>query len=277
MKTIVTHLSPDLDAIAAVWLIKKYLPGWKNAIVKFVPAGTTLDNIAPDDNPEIIHVDTGLGKFDHHQSNQFTCASQLVYEYLIHQKHIGSKDANALERITELITEFDHFHECFYPDPTSDRYNVMINEIVEGLKKTVNNDLNVLDLTFKLLEATLINFKNKLSAEHELKKGYEFRSKWGKTLIVSTANSEVGKLAMKMGFNLVVTKNPDKGYVRIKTPPSKNNDLTPLYKKILKIDPNSTWFFHSSKRMLLNGTSKNPTMKATSLTIAQLIEIVKGV
>ncbi len=55
MKTIVTHLSPDLDAIASCWLIKKYLTDWDSAEIRLVPAGTTLNNEPPDDNKEIIH------------------------------------------------------------------------------------------------------------------------------------------------------------------------------------------------------------------------------
>jgi hypothetical protein len=58
------------------------MPGWKSAEFKFVQAGETLDNLPPDNNPEIIHVDTGFGKFDHHQTDKETCASKLVFEYL---------------------------------------------------------------------------------------------------------------------------------------------------------------------------------------------------
>ena len=42
MKYIVTHTSPDMDAIASVWLLKKFLGGWDKAEVKFVPAGDRL-------------------------------------------------------------------------------------------------------------------------------------------------------------------------------------------------------------------------------------------
>ena len=45
MKVVVTHSSPDLDAIASVWLIKKFLPGWEEATVQFVPAGERIGNI----------------------------------------------------------------------------------------------------------------------------------------------------------------------------------------------------------------------------------------
>jgi len=79
MKTIVVHIGPDLDAITSVWLVKKYFPGWEEAALAFVPAGTTLNKLPPDDNPEVVHVDTGFGKFDHHQTDADICAAMLVY------------------------------------------------------------------------------------------------------------------------------------------------------------------------------------------------------
>jgi nanoRNase/pAp phosphatase (c-di-AMP/oligoRNAs hydrolase) len=67
MKILVTHFSPDLDAISSCWLIKRYLPDWHTASIKFVPAGQTFENKPVDSVSNIIHVDTGLGRFDHHQ------------------------------------------------------------------------------------------------------------------------------------------------------------------------------------------------------------------
>jgi hypothetical protein len=76
MKTVVTHIGPDLDAITSVWLVKTYFPGWEEAHMAFVPAGTTLRGEPPDSDPEIIHVDTGFGDFDHHQTDEDTCAAK---------------------------------------------------------------------------------------------------------------------------------------------------------------------------------------------------------
>ena len=43
MKIIVTHSSPDWDAIGSVWVIKRLLPGWTDADVQFIPAGQLLE------------------------------------------------------------------------------------------------------------------------------------------------------------------------------------------------------------------------------------------
>ena len=55
---------------------------------------------------------------------------------------------------------------------------------------------------------------------------------------------------------------------------SQNIDLTLAYEKLKAIDPQATWFLHSSKKMLLNGTPKNPSMVPTKLSLAQIIEVL---
>ena len=51
MKVVVTHSSPDLDAITSVWLIKRFLPGWEDANIQFVPAGERIGNLKSQISP----------------------------------------------------------------------------------------------------------------------------------------------------------------------------------------------------------------------------------
>ncbi|NTW02983.1 MAG: hypothetical protein HGA19_17160, partial [Oscillochloris sp.] len=51
----------------------------KDADIQFVPAGCTLNNQPADADPDIVHVDTGGGRFDHHHSADHTLsAAELV-------------------------------------------------------------------------------------------------------------------------------------------------------------------------------------------------------
>ena len=113
MKTIVTHIGPDLDAITSIWLAKTFLPAWEEASLAFVPAGATLEGKPPDDNPEILHVDTGFGTFDHHQTDADTCAAKLVLEYLLEQNEIKKSLQEPLLRMIEVVKDFDHFREIY--------------------------------------------------------------------------------------------------------------------------------------------------------------------
>jgi len=277
MKTIVTHFSPDLDAITSCWLIKKFFPGWQNAAIKFVPAGLTYENKPVDLNPEIIHVDTGLGKFDHHQSNDKTCSAEKILNYLKKNNLIKIKLIKPLNILVDFVIEDDHFLEVYYPEPESDRYDFLINNLIDGLKNTLGDDNKLVEFIFTALDGVLDKLKKKETAQEELKKGFIFQSYLGKSFVIESANDEVLRLAQKVGYQLVARKDPKYGNIRIKSPPNPKLDLTPIYNKILKIDSKGSWFLHSSKHMLLNGSPKRPDQIPSPLTIPKLIEIIKSV
>lgn len=277
MKTIVTHLSPDLDAIASVWLIKKYLPDWGDAQVKLVPAGTTLNNELPDQDKNVIHVDTGLGRFDHHQTTAYTSATKLVFKYLVGRDYIEERDIKPLEKIIEYVNSTDHFAEVFYSDPSADRYDFMIRQLVDGLKVLNRDEDKLIEVIFLMLEAALIVFKNKVNAQDEIKRGFVFKSYLGRSLALESKNEEAVKLALKEGFTLVIRRHPDLGFTRIKTLPDKKYTLKPIYEKILSKDKSGSWYFHISGHMLLNGSSGNPKLVPTSLSLNQIIEIIKSI
>lgn len=271
-------MSPDIDSITSTWLVKKFLPGWEEAELKFVAAGSTLDGQQVDSDPEVIHVDTGFGMFDHHQTSDRTCASKKVFEYLKEKGHLKERQKPALEKLVTQVTEFDHFGEVFFPEPASDHYEFSIHKIIEGgLKSVLKEDMVIMQSVFPMLDALLNIFMKKISAEEEIKKGFVFTSSWGKTLIMETKNEETTKLALKKGYSLVIKKDPDMGNVRIKTIPGKKYDLKSLYEKIISVDKKGTWFLHASGNMLLNSSSKNPNFVASPLTVKRLIEIVKGI
>jgi len=278
MKTIVSHMSPDIDSISSVWLVRKYMPGWMKAHIVFVSAGSTFENKNPDENPDIIHVDTGFGMFDHHQNSKKICAASLVYDFLVSKGFLPEKHVKPLERMINEIIGFDHFEEVAFPSPEADRYEFLIHKIIDaGLKPVLKNDFEIMESVFPFLEGILNIFVRKVAAEKEIKKGFVFNSSIGKTIIMSTRNEETTKLALKMGYRLVVKKDPDKGGIRIKSYPGKKYDLNDLYKKILKIDRKGTWFLHASGNMLLNSSSKNPKFVPSPLSIQKLIEIVKEI
>lgn len=274
-KTVVTHLSVDLDAVTGVWLIKRFLPGWEDAKLAFVQAGTTLDNKEPD-KPDTVHVDTGLGMFDHHQIRDFKeSGTKRVFEHILKKGFVKEKDKEALSRIVEFVTSTDHFQEVFFPDPTSDIYDFSLHQVVTGLRAVISDDQERCEIMFIMLDAILQIFRNKISAEKEIKKGYVFQSTCGKTLALESPNEEAVKLAFKMGYEMVVRKDPLKGFVRIKTLPDEKSDLTGLYEKLKKADSQADWYLHVSKNMLLNGSYKNPHMKPSSLSLQTLIDIIK--
>lgn len=277
MKTIVTHISPDLDAIASSWLLKRYLPEWDSAEHAFVPAGETYEGKAPDVDLEILHVDTGMGRFDHHQLSERSSATKRVFDYLSEEGYIKEKDLEALEQMVTFITDIDNFGEVHFPDPTDVRYAFCLHEFIYPLRSKCSSDTELMSLVMLILDSILYTEKNNLRAEDEIKEGVVLTTHWGKTLVMETKNEAAVKYALKKGFEMVVRRDPETSTIRIKTQPSKKYDLTSLHTQIVKVDPDATWFLHASKNMLLNGSAKNPNSRPSSLSLHRLIEILKEI
>lgn len=294
MKILVTHDSPDLDGGTSIWLIKRFLGGWENAKVKYVPAGERLNSSKPASlsaiektkDDEIIHVDTGMGALDHHQtSDDKTCAASLTWDYVKMQSEefkIQSekidKRIEAIDRIVKIVTEIDHFKEALWPDPSADYFEFFLENILEGLKiqRPGQNDV-YLDYILTSLDALLHEFENRLWAEEEIKKAKTFKTSKGKGIGFEIINDLSIKLSQKMGYTLAVRKDPRKGYVRIKARPDSGIDLTKTYEQLKKMDPEATWFLHASKKMLLNGSVKNPKMKPSKLSLDKLIQVLESI
>ncbi len=275
MKTIVTHIGPDLDAITSIWLIKTFLPGWEEATFAFVPAGKTLEGKDPDADPQILHVDTGFGKFDHHQTDADTCAALLVYEKITKTR---GQDA-ALERMLAVVNEIDHFREVYFPNPTADFWDFSMSSQIDGWRLLhADNPITVVELGMQSLDAIYKNFQNKVWAEKELKDhGVEFVTRWGKGIGIETVNDEAISLGQKIGYVVVVRKDSKKGYLRIKSHPRDDIDLTPVYNRLRSGEPEATWFLHASRNMVLNGSSKNPDMRPTKKTLTQIIKLIEEI
>lgn len=278
MKMIATHIAPDVDALSSVWFIRRFLPGWSNAFIKFVPAGLTLDNEPVDENPEVIHVDTGLGKFDHHQNDENTCAAKKVFYYLKDKNYLKKNLIEPLERMIEVINDGDHFREVFLPNADSDIYTFLLDPLLDGLRFHLNNDQKLVEISGFIFEGILQAFVNKVKAEEEIKGGLIFQTKWGKTIALESDNEETVRSAQKKGFDLAIRKSPKDSFLRIKLSPKiENLNLLLLYSLLKTKDPEATWFYHKSGRMLLNGSAKNPSAVPTKLTLSQVVEIVKKI
>lgn len=309
MKLIVTHRAADLDAIASSWLLKRFLPGWENAEFRSVPAGEKLkgnytqkgETIEKIDGHDVIHVDTGLGPLDHHDTQDTdVCATSLALDYVLkNNEHLPSDDnkVEALKRIVNFAIDDDHFQEVFLHDPENEIYDFSIVSLIHGIKLLYpKDDQSVMSFGMDLMDSIYHYFENKVWAEKEIKeKGIRFNTKWGKSIALETMNDTVLKLAQVMGYVIAVRKDPATGNIRIKARPRKrimkhesrikdsnifedvDVDLTLVYDKLSKMDRDATWYLHASKRMLLNGSSKNPNMKGSKLTLSQVVEVLQNI
>lgn len=300
MKIIVTHASCDLDGITSIWLIKRFLSGWEDAELRFVSAGERLGGhyetkggtIEVIEGKEVIHVDTGFGTLDHHNTpDQNVCGARLTFDFVLQEKSLLNNEAKreAIARMVDVVVDNDHFQEVFYKDPLAYYHDFSLEGILDGARlEFYHDDEKVAEYVMTCLDAILHTFENRIWAEHEIaEKGIKFKTRWGKGLGIETLNDEVLKLAQMMGYVIVIRKDPKSGFARIKARPNNryqrskirdqkdNIDLTPISEHLKKMDPQATWFLHISKRMLLNGSSKNPKMRGTKLSLDEIINVLK--
>lgn len=302
MKIIVTHKSPDWDAITSVWLMKRFLQNWENAKIMFVPSGERIpasklhipDNseehaIEKIGEDEVVHVDTGFGPLDHHQTSDMqVCGASRSWDF-VKKRHDGNEKwffkADAIERIVNIVVAIDHFQEVYWANADADYHEFSLLGVLEGLKyQKPNDDDFYVVFGMECLDAILYDFENRAWAEREIKeKGQEFETRFGKGIGVETMNDTILKLAQKLGYAVVIRKDPKSGFVRIKAMPEKAGDegkgadFTLVSEQIRKMDPDATWYLHVSKKMLLNGTTKNPKMVPTKLSLQQIMDVVKRV
>ncbi len=286
MKLLVTHYAPDLDAIASLWVLKRFDERtYADAKFAFVNPGETIDlrtaadmGFSPED---ITHTDTGLGTFDHHQSERGMkriCATSLVCDY-IYQIHPEYKQDKALAFMREYVTAIDHFEESAWPNADDLKFQFLLQNIIDGVRLVgLHDDEALVHFGFTCLDGAYAALKEQIGAQAALEeKGKMFTTKWGKALAIESANDEVIKLGQKQGFVLVVRKDPGRGNVRIKAVPDKGIDLTNIAQEIKRKDVTGMWYFHPAKTMLLNGSSKSKEHKPSPLSLDDVVAIIKRV
>lgn len=283
-RLIVTHRSPDLDAIGAVWMLKRFLSAeYKEVPVAFVPAGQmlTAEGAAQFGVPEsrVIHVDTGLGAFDHHQperGGKLMCATSLVFDHLCLIQR-DKRDDRALKYLVDYVTQIDHFREASWEKPDDPRYQLMVHSIIAGAKFSGQyDDEGLVRFGMAVLDAAYASLRADVRADEIIQlKGTSMKIGRWKAIALASSTGEVEKRAQKVGYDLIIRKDEELGHIRIKATPDSGIDLTPVYEQILTKDSVGTWFLHNSKRMLLNGSSKNDTQIPSPLSLTQVVDIIK--
>lgn len=269
---IVTHSSPDLDAICSTWLLKTFHHKYKSAEILFVPAGSTLEGAIVDQDPMVIHVDTGFGNYDHHQLKKKTSAAELVLAELIKKDYVKEEQLPSLQRFVQVVTDFDNFKDSLRSDAASDYHLFTASEIIFGYKGLHGDDDSVMAFGFEIMASLWNVMRQRVSGEQELKeKGRAFSTPWGRTVALETKIGAIAHVALKVGYDMIISKHPDKGFVRVKQRPNAKKKLHALYLLLKKKDPHATWFYHQGGNMIINGSANNPDAIATTLSLSDVV------
>lgn len=260
--TIVGHLHPDLDCLAAMWILRRW-GGLDQAELRFVPAGTTLNGQPADSDPNIIHVDTGNGRFDHHMTADTSLsAAELV-------RRAVAPDNMVLERMVDVITLLDHARAEGGTAPN-------ILDLIEG------SNLLHPETPHEVANATFINLdawhereakQSRLEAAFENR--IEFDTPWGFAIAMESEDGGSSRLAFRAGAVLYVYRD-GKGNLGIVAKSRSSVDLTQVLRDLRRIDRDADWYLHPSKRLLVCGTPKAPPRAPSRLSLDELIGVLRG-
>jgi hypothetical protein len=263
MKTLITHINPHLDDIVGIWLLKKYNPEFKEALVEFMSASHKGEQ----ETEDRVFVGTGGGKFDEHKEGLDTCAGTLVYEYLDQNGFIPSDATKkALEKLIHwnfLIdtgrgsnSEFDEFS---------------VQSFIRTKDSKDDSSLKSVELGREVLDRILEVLIKKEQSILDWEKRVEFESKFGKGYGVEseTVNREFCREQDGEIYIMVDPKNKGVQYF------SPQVDIEEIYKKVKEQDSEADWFLHQSHHMVICGSSSAPDSKPTKLSFEQLIDVAK--
>ncbi len=261
--TIVAHLAPDLDCIAAIWIFKRF-GGAHDYQVRFVPAGTTLNNLPADSDPHVIHVDTGLGRFDHHQRHVRTLsAAELVRRSLV------GHDV-ALERMIRQVTLIDNAL-------TSEQASCDLGMLADSFNILFEHDPDkVVELMLPNLDAWYAHEVRQVQLGEAFASRIEFHTPWGRGIAMQGPYGGSSAMAYRAGAVLAVYREERHNWMGIAAQSRSSVDLTPLAEALAQVDPHADWYLHPSKRLLLCGTDKAPAKRLSALDMRGLITVIEG-
>lgn len=270
MKKLITHINPHLDDIAAIWLLKKFYPGFKAAKVEFISAGEGNKGLA--ESEDLIYIGVGRGRFDEHKGDLADCATSLAWKFLL-QENLGPKDEVeklSLDEIVHWVTMGD------LGKLGNDTWgDFSVPAFIRPSGNSPETSLRSIDLGGEILEMILVVQKRKQRSLKDWGKRIEFTSKFGKTYAIESpfinrafCNSQDGKVYLMY--------DPDGKSVQYYTP-KYDIDLEPIYKKLMEIDGLASWYLHQSHHMVICGSGSAPDSKPTKLTFKQLVEVLKTI
>ena len=258
-QTIVTHPYPDVDACTGVWLYCHLSKLPVNEVRLLFNKGKYK---ADDD---LIYIDTGGGIFDHHDSNEYTCATSQI------ASNLGIGKDPMLKEIVDYSLRADNGK---LTREETDFFSLV--SLVEGLNAKYKEDYEKVVRTYcSAMDAYYISGMRKLSVDSTLEHGIQFNTKKGQGIACISTSSQVAWEAHRRGFAIYVYIDPITGYSGFTTSPDYDVGFSDLYCAIKQKEPDADWFLHSSMRLLLCGSKKAPTNNLTHMNLGELVNMAE--
>jgi hypothetical protein len=262
--TIVGHLAPDLDCLTAIWIFIHF-DNAADAELEFVPAGTTWQQQPVDSNPRVIHVDTGGGRYDHHQrKSRNLCAAELV------RRAIAPRDP-ALERMVRQVGQIDNATA-----PAGELGFFNINALITGYNLLFpNRPRHVAYAMLPNLDAWYEHEARQIRLEQAFAHRLEFDTPWGLGIAMESEDGGSSKLAYRYGAVLYAYRD-GRGWMGVAAQARSNVDLAPIYLDLQSVDQEADWYLHPNHRLLLCGSATAPARVLSRLSLPELVRVIQG-
>lgn len=196
---IVTHTSPDLDAIRSTWLLLRHRPELGPvAFTSERDSGASVFNVYQTD----AVCDTGSAcdeqhlRFDHHQDPNLPSATMLVYMHLEAQ---GALIAH-LRQLVELVDAGD-----FGRIEAKPSYSLGLHALLNAFKtKCPDDHQGAWDFVASLLDLLADQLKQRQDARESLESRVRWKSADGLVWAIAEGGQGSGSAAAQQGARLVV-------------------------------------------------------------------------
>jgi hypothetical protein len=249
----------------SIWLLSRFVHINESYDFEFVSVGESIYKNKKNSDETYINVDTGDSIFDHHKTNDYVCAASIIMDH-----YDLSKD-EAIHKMVNYTLKVDH--GLAFETDVSDFH--LLN-IMEGLNAHSDKSSDaVMRIALNMLDGVYYGIKQKEVAESEINRLLTFETRWGRAAAIETTNRKTRFLAHKIGFKIFVYVDPKSGYRGFTADGRSDVDFKSVYDKVTTIEPNADWFLHSSKQLLLCGSSKAPDKRKSNLSLNEMIELIR--
>lgn len=277
MSTIVTHTSPDWDAIGASWLLKRFV--FVDAEIAFVNTGNPDQSVI---GPADAVVDTGrvwdvnYYRFDHHQllgqSANATCATSQVYDFL---RAVGKVD-EYLAPLVGLIYAGDTGKS----EANLSR-SVGIHALLSARKARRTSDADLMAWGFDVLDDLAACLKARDDARLSLAQHTVYKSPDGLVWALDGAPQGATFAAFEEGARLVVFHSEQPGTVSAGCMRGGEQQEPNIGDLVRDIHDNSEmraeldrWFLHPAGFFAGRGTAKAPDSTPLTVSVADIASAI---
>lgn len=282
---LITHTSPDWDAIGFLWLMRRYDPRCADMPILFVNTGSPdralLDSAyAVGDTGRIY--DPSTLRFDHHQlpgiESVRTCATLQTFDHFL--------ETGIAEGAIYALIKLIYAGDCGFPAADQSRVTG-IHALLKAQKRKCLDDHALAAWGFEILDDLADQLLGYEQAAREIDQYVVYCSKDAKVVALKGAPHDAVDVAFDIGAHLVLFQSEtdsgsySRGVVRARESSVHTGELIDAAQQASD-QPTvrhelSTWYRHESGFFSGRGTSRAPIytpMKVSIKTIARLVDRV---